>query len=123
MTAYDNAQNLEITPMNPHKLQSATPIHMVKSLFDNRTLIIQLTKISVVARYKGSFFGLAWVFISPIVMLMIYGFVFTHIFKASWVGVPNPHAFSAALMIFAGLIFSFAFSRGLDAICYGYFLK
>lgn len=57
---------------------------MALSLWRNRQLIFALTKREVVGRYRGSVMGLAWSFFNPILMLLVYTFVFSVVFKARW---------------------------------------
>lgn len=86
-------------------ISSATsPKAMVSSIWRNRALIWQLTRREVTGRYKGSWLGLAWSFINPILMLIIYTFFFSVVFKARWnlPGYDNKAGF--ALMVFVGLI-------------------
>ena len=90
--------------MNPHALNSIAPRAMVAHLWRYRELIARLIKRDVLGRYKGSLLGLAWSFVTPIIMLMIYTFVFTVVFNARW-GVGGEESKSVfALQLFAGLI-------------------
>jgi lipopolysaccharide transport system permease protein len=64
-----------------------------------------------VGRYKGSFIGLGWSFIQPLIMLCVYTFVFSVIFKARW-GVEAGEGKAAfALALFMGLITFSIFSE------------
>src|SRR5579875_2713883 len=65
-------------------------------------LIVQMAKRDVAGRYRGSFAGLFWSFFNPLLMLVIYTFVFGVIFKARWNGQVSGH-FGFALVLFAGL--------------------
>ncbi|WP_232310287.1 ABC transporter permease [Pseudoxanthomonas mexicana] len=77
---------------------------MLASFMRNRHLIAQLTRREVVSRYRGSWAGLAWSFFNPLIMLVIYTFVFTTIFKARWgAGSERSHA-DFALILFVGII-------------------
>jgi lipopolysaccharide transport system permease protein len=68
-----------------------------------------MSKREVVGRYQGSVFGLFWSFINPLLMLGVYAFVFSVIFKARWgVGVTN---FDFAAILFSGLIIYTLFSE------------
>jgi len=90
--------------MNPHAAQRATLSAMVASLWRNRRLIAQMVRREVVGRYRGSMFGLAWSFFNPIVMLAIYTFVFSEVFKMRWgVGEDESKA-QFAVVLFAGII-------------------
>lgn len=68
-----------------------------------RSLIWQFSKRDVLARYRGSFLGLGWSLVTPLMMLAIYTFVFRTIFKARWEG-GNPSDFEFALRVYSGLI-------------------
>jgi lipopolysaccharide transport system permease protein len=86
--------------MNPHAALSTSPIQMVRSLLNNRRLIWQMSKRDVIGRYKGSLLGLAWSFFNPLIMLVIYTFVFSVVFKARWhTGSDSKTEFALALFI------------------------
>jgi len=87
------------------------PVRIVAHLWKYRDLIRQLTWREVVGRYKGSFIGLGWSFIQPLIMLCVYTFVFSVIFKARW-GVESGEGKAAfALALFMGLITFSIFSE------------
>lgn len=90
--------------MYPHSTQSISPFSLVRNIKKNRKLIAQMTRREVVGRYQGSFFGLAWSFFNPVLMLGVYTFVFSGIFKAKW-GVGNDETRAQfALILFVGMI-------------------
>ncbi len=90
--------------MNPHENHPTSLIFLTKSIFLHRELIIQMTKREVVGRYKGSYAGLLWSFINPVLMLVVYTFVFSVVFKTKW-GIGNEESnTSFAVILFAGLI-------------------
>ena len=84
---------------------------MFGSLWKNRLLITQMTKREVIGRYRGSVMGLTWSFFNPILMLAVYTFVFSEIFKARWVGVDTGQG-GFAILVFVGMIV-----HGLFAEC------
>jgi len=91
------------------------PVRIVAHLWKYRDLIRQLTWREVVGRYKGSFIGLGWSFIQPLVMLCVYTFVFSVIFQARW-GVEAGEGKAAfALALFMGLITFSIFSEVVNA--------
>jgi homopolymeric O-antigen transport system permease protein len=93
--------------MNAHQTHSPTPSAMLKSLWHNRQLIWQMIRRDVAARYRGSIIGVAWSFVTPVLMLMVYTFVFSVIFKAR-LGTGNESRVDFALSLFAGLtVFGF----------------
>ncbi|MGO6966256.1 ABC transporter permease, partial [Rhizobium johnstonii] len=50
----------------------------------NRYLVWQLTKREIAGRYRGSTLGLVWSIVNPLMMLLVYTFVFSVVFKARW---------------------------------------
>lgn len=68
-----------------------------------RTLIWQFARRDVLARYRGSLLGLGWSFLTPLLMLAVYTFVFRVVFKARW-GDGAAGDFEFALQVYAGLI-------------------
>jgi lipopolysaccharide transport system permease protein len=86
---------------------------LFQSLPRNYTLIARMTRREVAARYRGSIIGLAWSFVNPVLLLLVYTFVFTIVFKARWgesqFAVVNDGGF--AIMIFAGMIVHALFSE------------
>jgi lipopolysaccharide transport system permease protein len=86
---------------NPH---STSLINLFNSLWRNRNLWWQMTRRDVVGRYRGSIFGLSWSFLNPVIMLTIYTFVFSVVFKARWDIDINDSKMSFAIVLFIGLI-------------------
>lgn len=60
------------------------PFVIAAGLVRNRYLLGQLIKRDVLLRYRGAMFGVLWIFLSPLLMLAIFAFVFGHIFQARW---------------------------------------
>lgn len=101
--------------INPHAAQPISLVSLGKSLWRNRQLVVQMTKREVVGRYKGSAFGLAWSFFSPVLMLMVYTFVFSEIFKSRWGGVGGDDSKTLfAVVLFVGMIVLNLFSEVLN---------
>ena len=74
----------------------------LRHLWTNRGLIWTLTKRDVAGRYKGSFLGYSWTFINPLLMLIVYTFVFTVIFRSRWGADISVR--SKAIYIFCGMV-------------------
>ncbi len=89
--------------MNPHAAHPTSLRSLVASLWLHRHLIAQMTRREVVSRYKGSVMGLLWSFLNPVLMLVIYTFVFSVVFKAKWGGGEESKA-QFAVVLFAGMI-------------------
>jgi lipopolysaccharide transport system permease protein len=89
---------------------SSSPIEMVRSLWRNRGLIWALTKREVLGRYRGSVMGILWSFFNPLLMLGVYTFVFSSVFKARWAGGSDSKT-EFALLLFAGMLVFGIFSE------------
>lgn len=75
-----------------------------KELVQNRKLILNLAKNDFKSRFSGSIFGILWAFVSPIVTVLLYWFVFE---KALNVGSQSTKAGIAVpyvLWLVAGLV-------------------
>lgn len=102
------------TTINPHAAHPASPLALVKSLWNNRQLIVKMTKREVVGRYKGSIMGLAWSFFHPVFMLTVYSFVFSVIFKSRWDSGTDQSQTQFAVVLFAGMIVHGLFAEALN---------
>ena len=83
------------------------PLRAVKQLWFQRDLIGQLTRREVAMRYRGTVLGMVWSFVTPLLMLAIYTFVYSVIFHATWPEAGQDRGTSRAtfgLILFAGLI-------------------
>jgi lipopolysaccharide transport system permease protein len=98
--------------INPHQKLPTGIDAMILSLWTNRQLIVQMTKREILGRYRGSKMGLVWSFLNPLLMLIIYTFIFSEIFNAKWGLVANETKIDFAIILFAGLII-----HGLLAEC------
>jgi lipopolysaccharide transport system permease protein len=81
-----------------------TFIGMLASIFNNRKLIFELSKRDIENRFKGSIIGLAWAFINPLLMLVVYTVFFSIIFKTRWNIKATESQGDIAVILFAGLI-------------------
>ncbi len=83
---------------------SASPIGLYTSFWRNKSLVRNLVNREVVGRYKGSILGIAWSFVTPVLMLAVYTFVFGVVFQARWGSGVNGSSAEFALILFAGLL-------------------
>jgi lipopolysaccharide transport system permease protein len=97
--------------MNPHQDHPTNPIAMFASLWRNRRLILQMTRREIAGRYRGSVMGLAWSFLNPFLMLIVYTFVFSVVFKARWGIASEESRTDFAIILFAGMIVFNLFSE------------
>lgn len=79
------------------------PVMILLNFWRLRQLISQFTKRDIISRYRGSYLGVLWSFLTPLFMLIVYTFVFSVVFKARW-GTDGGSKTEFALILFSGLI-------------------
>lgn len=82
-------------------------------VYNNRTLICKLAKNDFKTKYAGSYLGIIWAFIQPLVTILIYWFVFQVGFKSAPV-----NDFPFVLWLIAGIIPWFVFSEAISNAAY-----
>lgn len=93
---------------------SLAPVGIFSGLLRQRSLVVQLVKREILGRYRGSFFGLLWSFVNPVLMLTVYTFVFSVVFQARWGGGTGSKT-EFALLLFSGLIVFNLFAECISA--------
>ncbi len=86
---------------------------VVLSVWTNREIIKAFIVREIAGRYRGSFGGLLWSLINPLLMLAIYSFVFAVVFKARWSSSEAENEAGFAVILFVGLIVHGLFSECL----------
>jgi homopolymeric O-antigen transport system permease protein len=75
-------------------------LHNLARLFRYRGLIQSLVARELKARYRGSVLGFFWSFINPLLLLLVYSFVFTFVMKDAH----DPRIEPYALFMFCGIL-------------------
>lgn len=85
---------------------------MTGGLLAHRQLVFAMTSREISARYKGSWLGIFWSLLTPILLLLVYTFVFGVIFQARW---PQSHGVDEnfTAMLFCGIIVHGVFAEVL----------
>ena len=92
------------TARSAHSSSAATPFAGLVSAWRHRDLVRQLVKREVLGRYRGSMLGVGWSLIHPIIMLAIYTFVFSYVFRTRWEGGVGDSKLEFAMVLFCGMI-------------------
>jgi lipopolysaccharide transport system permease protein len=92
-----------LTPQAPGWREYADPLALARNLWRHRGLIRQLAWREVRGRYQGTRFGLVWSVLTPLLMLLVYTFVFNFVLKVRWGVAPQETALEFALTLFCGL--------------------
>jgi len=114
MTSISPSSPGKSRPTNPHVAHSVSINAMLRSLWLNRQILLQMTTRDVIGRYKGSTLGLMWSFLTPLFMLLVYTFVFSVVFKARWGVAEQETKAQFALVLFVGLIVNGLFAEVLN---------
>ena len=96
---------------------------MPREIFRNRKLIFRLAKNDFKTKYAGSYLGIIWAFIQPVITVLVYWFVFTVGLKA---GSSTGYPFTVYLV--SGIVPWFFFQDALNGgtntmIEYNYLVK
>lgn len=78
------------------------PLRIFFDVWRHRYLLGQLVKRDVLLRYRGAMFGVLWIFLSPLLMLAIFAFIFGQVFQARWPQQDSGLPFW--LLLYSGLI-------------------
>lgn len=96
--------------------------HMARKIFEpfqivieNYDLFAQSLIREVVQKYRGSYLGILWNFILPLVMLVVYSFIFGVIFQARWDQQRTDSRAEFALILFVGITLYNVFSETVSA--------
>jgi lipopolysaccharide transport system permease protein len=89
---------------------SSNPWYVIGSLWRYRGLVREMATREVVGRYRGSLMGLLWSFFNPVLMLAVYTFVFSVVFRMRWAGAPDSKT-EFAITVFAGMIIHALFAE------------
>jgi len=104
-TAYSNRRQAVLRLLNPWGALS--------NLWYRRDLLRQLIIRNIQLRYKGTAMGLIWMVVTPLMMLAVYTFVFSVVFKARWGTDFGDSKVAFALIIFCGMAVFNIFSESI----------
>jgi len=91
--------------MNPHSQRATGLASAAASLWSNARLLRDLTWREISGRYRGSWLGITWSVLTPLLMLAVYTFVFSVVFGARWSASVVPGGkFDFALFVFVGVM-------------------
>lgn len=82
---------------------------------NNYDLLKQALRREVLQKYRGSYLGVLWNFVMPIISVTVYSFVFGVVFKARWEFQVSDSLVEFALTLFAGITIHTMFSECVSA--------
>lgn len=84
-------------------------MNLIKEFINSRAMLWKLSKNDFKTKYAGSYLGIFWAFVQPIITVAIYVFVFQVGFKAA----PTDDGYPFVLYLIAGIIPWFFFAEAL----------
>jgi lipopolysaccharide transport system permease protein len=86
---------------------------MVRTVTSNSRLLMAITRVELSKKYAGSVLGMAWVILQPALLLSVYLFVYSVVFKMRLAGSSR---LGYVLYVFCGLV---PFLGTIEAITMG----
>lgn len=88
------------------------------SVWKHKSLCYQLVTRNISSKYKGAFLGVLWSAIQPLMMLCVYTFVFSFVFKArGWGHMELTQTGAYPIIMFCGIAAYNLFSEGVNSSC------
>ena len=79
----------------------------MSTFIKNKDLISILLIREIAYKFKGSFLGILWMILTPIILIVIFTFIFGEVFDIKWMDIPESKEYFA-LILFSGLmVFNF----------------
>ena len=103
-------------------------VDIIKDIFQNKALVFNLAKNDFKQKFAGSYLGVIWAFVQPIVTVFVYWFVFTKALPTGASSMRNGINVPYVVWLLGGLVpwffFSEVVSSGTNAmIDYNYLVK
>jgi lipopolysaccharide transport system permease protein len=86
---------------NPARALAVGTQSMARTLIDNARLLVAITRVELSKKFAGSVLGFGWVVLQPVLLLAMYVFVYSIVFKMR---LPGMSRFDYVLYVFCGLV-------------------
>ena len=103
-------------------------MYIIKDLWTNRKLVFNLAKNDFKTKYAGSYLGIVWAFVQPVITVLLYWFVFEKALNAGTQSTKEGIDIPYVLWLITGLVPWFYFSDALSSVTntlidYSYLVK
>lgn len=110
--------------MAKKKKDTSLPIHLIKS----RKLVWNLAKNDIKKKFAGSYFGVIWAFVQPVITVLLYWFVFEKGLNSKATDLRTGIEIPFVLWLMAGLVPWFYFQEAMNGgtgvlVEYSYLVK
>lgn len=86
----------------------------LSAVYERRWLVVYLSRRQLFAGYQGSFLGVAWAFLTPLLLVILYTLVFSEIIGLRFREVEGDSSLNFGLFVYCGLLPFLAFSEALN---------
>ncbi|UUX49982.1 ABC transporter permease [Nisaea acidiphila] len=98
-------------PATSSQAQTAVPISfsralvaLVANIRDNHFVLSKIVRNEVISRYRNTLLGVLWSLVTPLIMLLVYSFVFGLVFKVRFGVNPAQADVPYGVVLFSGLM-------------------
>ncbi len=88
-----------------------TLLDFIKLIYDKHNILYATTVLELKKRYAGSFLGVVWIALYPVLFLSVYIFLYLIVFKVQY---PNYNTLDSIIYIFSGLVPYIAFMEAVN---------
>ncbi|WP_162924349.1 ABC transporter permease [Rubrobacter indicoceani] len=86
----------------------------LSNYYERRWLVLYLARRQLFAGYQGSFLGVAWAFLTPLLLVVLYTLIFSEIIGIRFRDVEGDNSLNFGLYLYCGLLPFLAFSEALN---------
>lgn len=94
----------EVLEIRPDQVDVPSLARFFRTLSEHRYLVWQLAVREFLGPFRGSVLGALWAWVYPMVLLTVYAFVFSFVFRMRWGGESTGGFSGYALVLFASFI-------------------
>jgi len=87
------------------------PLLPIQQIWRHRHLIRAMTLREIQGRYRGSWLGIVWSLANPLLLLLVYSFVFGVVFEARWPQRDSVEGAAFAPLLFCGIVVYLLFAE------------
>lgn len=118
------SQELAVTTVHADRgdpiLRFISPMAPIRTIYKHRELLGQLARREVVGRYRGSYLGVLWALLTPLMTLAVFSLVFGTIHNNKW-AKPAPVAQQQGQVVSAPSSLEFPMNMFIGIIVFGIF--
>lgn len=112
---YNVENNCSSGTLRSRILPLLNPLLVINIVRQHSSLMRQIVRRNIISRYQGSMLGILWSVVQPLMMLFVYTFVFSVVFRLRWGGLGGATPGTFAVVMFCGIAILNIFSESMVA--------